>query len=52
MIPVTTTYNTSGQTQVLTRVEHNMSLSSTRLVGGPDNKRGDVKLSVIYSKFE
>lgn len=52
VIPVTTTYNTSGQTQVLTRVEHNMSLSSTRLVGGPDNKRGDVKLSVIYSKFE
>ena len=52
IIPVTTTYNTIGQTKELISVAHDMSLTSTRLVGGPESKYGDIKISVIYSKFK
>ena len=31
-------------------IEHDMSLTSTRLVGGPDNPDA-VKISVVYGKF-
>lgn len=48
IIPVTTTYNSSGS---LTKVVHNMSLTSTRLVGGYQNPRDKIRISVIYSKF-
>lgn len=51
IVPVTTTYTTIGTTSVLTRVVHDMSLTSTRLIGGAANTFGDVKLSVVYSKF-
>jgi hypothetical protein len=49
IIPVTTTYNTSGS---LTKVVHNMALTSTRLIGGYQNSRDAIKISVIYSKFD
>ena len=52
LIPVSTTYNTTGSTPELIRVTHNMSMSSTRLVGGENSKYGDIKISVIYSKFK
>lgn len=52
IIPVTTTYNTTGQTTTLIGVTHDMSLASTRLVGGENSKYGDIKISVIYSKFK
>ena len=32
-------------------IEHDMSLTSTRLVGGPDNPNDPVKISVVYAKF-
>ena len=32
-------------------VEHDMSLSCTRLVGGSDNPNDPVKISVVYAKF-
>ena len=32
-------------------IEHEMSLTSTRLVGGPDNPNDPVKISVVYAKF-
>lgn len=48
IIPVTTTYNSSSE---LTKVVHDMSLTSTRLVGGSDNKHDPIKINVIYSKF-
>lgn len=56
IIPVTTTYvsntNSYGQSeQTLAKVTHDMSLSSTRIVGGEQNKYAPVKISVIYSKF-
>ncbi len=49
IIPVVTSYNVSS---TLSNVVHDMSLSSTRLVGGPDNPYGDIKISVIYSKYD
>lgn len=52
IIPVTTTYNTTGQTNELTKVVHDMSMTSTKLVGGSANPNGPIKLSVIYSKFQ
>lgn len=52
IIPVTTSYNTTGSTPELIGVAHNMSMTSTRLVGGENNTHGDIKISVIYSKFK
>lgn len=48
IIPVTLTTNSSGQ---VLKVVHDMSLTSTRLVGGSENKNGDIKLEVVYSRF-
>ena len=52
IIPVKTTYNTTSTTKELIAVNHDMSLASTRLVGGPESKYGNIKISVIYSKFK
>lgn len=49
LIPVSTTYNTSSE---LTNVTHDMSITSTRLVGGNNNPNGAIKITVIYSKFK
>lgn len=49
LIPVTFTTNNSG---AIVKVAHDMSLSSTRLVGGAANPHEPIKISVIYSKFE
>lgn len=49
LIPVSTTYNTSSE---LTNVTHDMSITSTRLVGGSNNPNGAIKITVIYSKFK
>lgn len=53
-VTVTTTNNSSsyGQsTSTITNVANNMSLSSTRLVGGSENRRSPITISVIYNKF-
>lgn len=52
IIPVTTTYTTVNQNTVLISVTHDMSMTSTRLVGGENSKFGDIKMSVIYSRFK
>ncbi len=49
IIPVSVTYNSLG---ALSSVVHNMSLTSTRVVGGPENPYGDIRVSVIYSRYE
>lgn len=46
IIPVSVTYDRSGN---ISKVVHDMSISSTRLIGGKDNP---IKMSVIYSKFK
>lgn len=53
LVPVTatTTTNSSGTT-VYSKVLNDMSLTSTRLVGGPGNTRDKIRISVIYSKFK
>lgn len=48
IIPVTTTTNASSQ---IVKIVHDMSLTSTRIVGGSENPYDPIKISVIYSKF-
>jgi len=48
IIPVETTLNSSS---VVMKVNHLMDITSTKLVGGSENKNGDIKVNVIYSKF-
>ncbi len=49
IIPVVATLNSSSE---VSKITHDMSLTSTRLVGGSKNPYGDIKISVIYSKFK
>ncbi|MBQ6033056.1 MAG: DUF4270 domain-containing protein [Prevotella sp.] len=51
LVPVSTEYVTVGQNQVLAKVSHDMSMTSTRLVGGSANPNQPIRISVIYSKF-
>ena len=50
VIPVTVTLNSS--TNEITKVTHDMSMTSVRLVGGSQNSYSPLKISVIYSKFK
>ncbi len=54
LVPVTVgtaTLSSSSSSSVITKCTNDMSLSSTRLVGGADNPNAPIKISVIYSKF-
>lgn len=51
LVPVNVSYNTVGQSNVMAKVAHDMSLSGVRLVGGADCPDGKVEMSVIYTKF-
>ena len=46
IIPVTPTYNTSGE---MTNLTHDMSISSTKLVGGSENQNGAINITVSYT---
>lgn len=48
VIPVSVTTNSSSQ---IVKIVHDMSLTSTKLVGGSENPYEPIKLNVIYSKF-
>ena len=48
LIPVTLTINNLS---AIVRVSHDMSMTSTRLVGGNQNPNDPIRISVIYSKF-
>lgn len=48
IVPVTVETNSSSQ---IVKVVHDMSLTSTKLVGGSDNHNGPILLNVVYSKF-
>ena len=48
VVPVTTSYTSYNNSQILTSVSNDMTLTSTRLVGGTS----PITMSVIYSKFE
>lgn len=45
LVPIT--YSSTSST----RVEHDMTLTSTRLVGGPENNNQPIQISVVYAKF-
>ena len=51
IIPVEINYTTVSGQSILTRVTHDMSLTSTRLVSG-FTKDSNIKMSVIYSTFK
>ena len=53
IIPVTISSITDPYTkeETVTRVTHNMSITSTKLVGGKDNPDA-IKINCIYSKFQ
>lgn len=53
LIPISVTTNTlsSSSTETITRITHDMSMTSTRLVGGADNPNDPVKIDIIYGKF-
>lgn len=50
LIPVKVKSSNSSST--LTRVEHDMSLSSIRLVGGENNPNDPITINVVYGKFK
>lgn len=55
LVPVTlatSTSSSSSSTTSVIGVSNCMSLSSTRLVGGSDNQRSPITISVIYNKFK
>ena len=64
LVPVTLTTTTQNNQTVITKINHDMALTSTRLVRGTDTAEdyiekdgkkvanGPVKIKVIYSKFK
>lgn len=52
MVLVPITYTQSNTSSSITNVQHDMSLNSIRLVGGPNNPNEPVTLSVVYAKFK
>lgn len=48
LIPVSVTTNSLSQ---IVKIVHDMSLTSTKLVGGSENPYEPIKINVIYSKF-
>jgi hypothetical protein len=52
MVLVPVTYTTSSASSSVTSMHHDMSLTSTRLVGGPDNPNDPIMISVVYANFK
>lgn len=42
----------SSSTGSIIHVEHDMSLTSTKLVGGADNSNSPIMISIVYAKFK
>lgn len=51
LVPITISYNESSSSASITNVSNEMSLRSTRLVGGYHNGRQPITISVIYNRF-
>lgn len=52
LIPVKVSYGyNANNTKIISRIDHDFSLSSTRLVGGESNSYEPLRISVVYSKF-
>lgn len=52
LIPVRIKYNyDANNLKTISRIEHDLSMTSTRLVGGSENVYEPLRISIIYSKF-
>lgn len=51
LVPITISYNQSSSSASVTNVSNEMSLRSTRLVGGYKNNRQPINITVIYNRF-
>lgn len=49
---VTTTSSSYYSSTSITAINNEMSITSSRLVGGPDNQHAPIRISVIYNKNE
>lgn len=52
MVLVPVTFTTSSASAGITSISHDMSLTSTRLVGGPDNPRDPIQINIVYANFK
>jgi hypothetical protein len=56
LVPVsliqTTSSNGYNSTKTTTGIRHNMSLTSTKLVGGSQNQHDPITLNVVYAKYK
>ena len=51
IIPVTAGYTTYNSSTIVSSISHDMSLSSTRLLGGEGSDEGEITMYVLYSSF-
>ncbi len=51
LVPVAVTTSKSSTSTTVTNVSNEMALKSTKLVGGTDNPRKNIEISVVYNKF-
>ena len=49
LVPISVTSSSSSS---ITGVNHNMSITSTRLVGGSDNPNDPIQINVVYGQFK
>lgn len=51
LVPVAVTYNSSSMSSTITKVSNEMSIRSTKLVGGPESTHKPITISVVYNRF-
>ena len=51
MLLVPVSYSTSQSDGSITNIAHDMSLTSTRLVGGADNPHSPIEINIVYARF-
>lgn len=54
LIPIsvnTSTLTTNSSQETITRITHDMSMTSTKLIGGENNPNAPVTIDIIYGKF-
>ena len=52
MVLLPITYQVSTSSSSITSIHHDMSLTSTRLVGGPNNPGEPIQIGIVYAKFK
>ena len=52
LVPISITTSSSSSSATITDVDHNMAITSTRLVGGSNNPRDPIQISVVYGQYK